>query len=384
MSKEAFEQLLKQYRDDNLQEGELEKLYAYIHEGNYPEVIDQWLDETFHNPAYAVHTRDYDPAQVFALLEARFEKKKRVFSWRIPAAAAAVILLLFMTILLQRRSKPDPGNTTAAIHFDAPPGKNGAVLTLANGSQILLDSSRNGLLTQQGNSRLLKEEGQLNYHKDRIAGKAETVYNVVTTPRGRQFKLVLADSTLVWLNAGSSIRFPTVFAGRERRVEVSGEAYFEVARAANIPFVVQLNRSEVVVLGTHFNVADYSDEDNVRTTLLEGAVKLRTAAQEMVLRPGQQARMERTSGHLSAKAVDTDQIIAWTRDRLSFGDTDFADLMRQISRWYDVDVVYTGKVPDIHIGGSLHRNVNLSIVLEFLGENGVHYNTNERTITILP
>jgi ferric-dicitrate binding protein FerR (iron transport regulator) len=383
MSKEEFEQLLKQYRDDNLQEGELEKLYAYIQEGSYPEVIDQWLDETFHNPAYAVHTKDYDPAEVFALLETRLEKKKRVFSWRTAAAAAAVILL-FATILLQRRSKPVPGKAMAAMHFDAPPGKTGAVLTLANGSQILLDSSRNGLLAQQGNSRLLKEEGQLNYHKDHIAGKALPVYNVVTTPRGRQFKLVLADSTLVWLNAGSSIRFPTVFAGKERRVEVSGEAYFEVARAANMPFVVQLKRSEVLVLGTHFNVADYSDEDNIRTTLLEGAVKLRTAAQEMVLRPGQQARMERASGHLSTKAVDTDQTIAWTRDRLSFGDTDFADLMRQISRWYDVDVVYTGKVPDIHIGGSLHRNVNLSIVLEFLGENGVHYNTSERTVTILP
>jgi ferric-dicitrate binding protein FerR (iron transport regulator) len=258
------------------------------------------------------------------------------------------------------------------------------VLTLANGNQILLDSSANGVLAQQGDARLLKEEGRLNYHKNGIAGGAAPVYNMVTTPRGRQFKLVLSDGTQVLLNAGSSIRFPTVFAGRERRVEISGEAYLEVAQTAEMPFVIQLNKSEVVVLGTQFNVTDYNDEDNARTTLLEGAVKLRTAAQEMVLRPGQQARMDRVHGHLSSKTVDTDQIIAWTRGRLSFDNTNFADLMRQISRWYDVDVVYKGTVPDIHIGGSLHRNVNLSIVMEFLGANGVHYNISDRTITILP
>jgi len=387
MNKEEFEQLLKQYRDNTLQEGDLEKLYAYIHAGNYPEVIDQWLDETFPDPAYAVHSKDYDPAEVFALLETRLDNRKPVFGWwkavAVTAAAAAVITL-FVTISRQPRSKPVPINVTAAGNFDAPPGKNGAVLTLANGSQILLDSSSNGVLAQQGSARLLKEEGRLNYHKDGVVGRGAPVYNMVSTPRGRQFKLMLSDGTQVLLNAGSSIRFPTVFAGSERRVEISGEAYLEVAQTADAPFVIQLNKSEVVVLGTQFNVTDYSDEDNSRTTLLEGAVKLRTDAQEMVLRPGQQARMERNSGHLSAKAVDTDQITAWTRNRLSFDKTDFADLMRQISRWYDVDVVYKGKVPDIHIGGSLHRNVNLSIVMEFLGANGVHYSISDRTITILP
>lgn len=378
---------MKQYRDNTLQEGDLEKLYAYIHAGNYPEVIDQWLDETFQDPAYAVHSKDYDPAEVFALLETRLDNRKPVFGWwkavAVTAAAAAVITL-FVTISRQPRSKPVPINVTAAGNFDAPPGKNGAVLTLANGSQILLDSSSNGVLAQQGSARLLKEEGRLNYHKDGVVGRGAPVYNMVSTPRGRQFKLMLSDGTQVLLNAGSSIRFPTVFAGSERRVEISGEAYLEVAQTADAPFVIQLNKSEVVVLGTQFNVTDYSDEDNSRTTLLEGAVKLRTDAQEMVLRPGQQARMERNSGHLSAKAVDTDQITAWTRNRLSFDKTDFADLMRQISRWYDVDVVYKGKVPDIHIGGSLHRNVNLSIVMEFLGANGVHYSISDRTITILP
>ncbi|MCF6402925.1 DUF4974 domain-containing protein [Chitinophaga filiformis] len=386
MKKEEFEQLLKQYRDDTLQEGDLEKLYACIREGSYPEVIDEWLDETFQNPVYAVHTKDYDPAEVFALLETRLEKKKQIFRWWKPVAAtaAAAAILLFVTISLQQRNKPVPINVTAATDFDAPPGKNGAVLTLANGSQILLDSSSNGVLAQQGDARLLKEEGRLNYRKDGIQGKGTPVYNMVTTPRGRQFKLMLSDGTQVLLNAGSSIRFPTVFAGRERRVEISGEAYLEVAQTADMPFVIQLNKSEVVVLGTQFNVTDYSDEDNSRTTLLEGAVKLRTAAQEMVLRPGQQVRMDRNNGHLSAKTVDTDQIIAWTRNRLSFDNTDFADLMRQISRWYDVDIVYKGKVPDIHFGGSLHRNVNLSIVMEFLGANGVHYSVSDRTITILP
>ncbi|PSL30992.1 FecR family protein [Chitinophaga ginsengisoli] len=386
MNKAEFEQLLKRYRDDTLQDGELEKLYAYIDEGTYPEVIDQWLDETFQDPAYAVHSKDYDPSAVFTLLEDRLEKKKRVFGWWKAAAAtaAAAVILLLVNISLQQRNKPVPINVTAAADFDAPPGKNGAVLTLANGSQILLDSSSNGVLAQEGNARLLKEEGRLNYHKNGIVRNATPVYNMVTTPRGRQFKLVLSDGTQVLLNAGSSIRFPTVFTGRERRVEISGEAFLEVAQTAEMPFVIQLNKSEVVVLGTQFNVTDYSDEDNARTTLLEGAVKLRTAMQEMVLKPGQQARMERNNGRLSSKTVDTDQIIAWTRGRLSFDNTNFADLMRQISRWYDVDIVYKGAIPDIHIGGSLHRDVNLSIVMEFLGTNGVHYNISDRTITILP
>jgi ferric-dicitrate binding protein FerR (iron transport regulator) len=206
----------------------------------------------------------------------------------------------------------------------------------------------------------------------------------MTTPKAKQYRLVLPDGTRVWLNAASSIRFPTAFRGRERRLEVSGEVYFEVAQDKNMPFVVQVDKTEIVVLGTHFDVMDYGDERTINTTLLEGAVKVRNGKQEILLTPGEQGSVERASGKLSSSPVDVDAVIAWTKGRISLANSDLSVLMRQISRWYDVDVKFQGKIPDLHVGGFINRDVDLSTVMEFLGENGVHYRTEGRTITILP
>jgi ferric-dicitrate binding protein FerR (iron transport regulator) len=206
----------------------------------------------------------------------------------------------------------------------------------------------------------------------------------MTTPRGKQYQILLEDGTKVWLNAASSIRFPAAFVGKERRVEVSGEAYFEVARNKNKPFIVQVNKTEIAVLGTHFDVMGYNDEKTISTTLLEGSVRITSGTQQVLLVPGEQGRMERATGKLSSSQVDVEQIIAWTKGKLCLVNSDFPVLMRQISRWYDVDVIFQGNPPNVHIGGFIHKDINLATVLEFLKGSGVHYTTEGKTITILP
>ena len=398
MSKKELEALFKKYLDGSITPAEFSRLYGIINSGYDQEALDGVLQELFLDPDYAVHTKDYDPKAIFTSLLATIDEQeeKEAFLapvvplyrrfWKIAAAAAVLLLAGSLYVWLNRPPAPQPVKVALEKEpFDAPPGRSGAILTLSNGEKVLLDSIGNGTVAMQGRTRLRKLGGQLNYKTVDAALPASAVfYNTMTVPRGRTFKLRLEDGTMVWLNAGSTIRFPTAFTGNERKVEVTGEAYFEVTPRAGMPFTVQLNDAAIEVLGTSFDVADYSDEKKMTTTLLKGAVKLRTGTQELVLTPGQEGNIEKQTGVLSAKEVDTDRAVAWTKGRLTIGNSDFAALMRQISRWYDVDVVFAGKVPDVRIGGYIHRDVNLSVVLEYLGDNGVRYKTAGKTITILP
>ncbi|HVI45125.1 MAG TPA: FecR domain-containing protein [Chitinophaga sp.] len=376
-----FRQLLRKYRDEKLTEEEITLLYDYIRQDQFADVMDEWLDETFNNPAYAGAAVDYDPELVFAGMREHMNTPKRALRWWKAAAAAAAILVFALLGYISYRPSPV---AEKEVVFDVPPGRQGATLTLSGGRKILLDSASDGLLANQGTASLRKTGYQLNYQSDNKLPVDTPVFNTVSTPRGRQFKLVLADGTQVWLNAGSEIRFPTAFSGKERKIELTGEAYFEVAGNAAVPFVVQLRDSRVVVLGTHFNITDYDDEKNTNTTLLKGAVKIQTKDNEVLVKPGLQVTIDKNTGAFSSKAVDTEQVIAWTKDKLVLGNTDFAVMMRSISRWYDIDLVYAGKVPELRVGGCLHRNVNLSVVLGFLEENGVHYTMSGKTVTILP
>ena len=416
MTDTRLKDLFKKYLDESITPEEFSQLYEMIRAGYDPESIDELLKTTFSDPGFAVNPEEYDRDEVFASLLATIEKKeakKPMLSpepapapviplyrkWRI-ATAAAVILLMAGSIYYLSRRQPSPDHPISQkkpTPFDAPPGHSGAILTLADGKHIRLDEAQNGSLTQQGNTSLVKQGGQLSYSaKDASSAAAptaspnnrsnapEVLYNTVTTPRGREFELVLADGTRVSLNAASTIRFPTTFTGKERRVEVSGEAYFEVTHNENMPFVVQVNSTEIAVLGTHFDVADYNDENNVSATLLEGSVKVSNGPQNTLLAPGEQARLDRTTSVLSRKKVNVEEVVAWTKGRLSFNNSDLPRLMRQISRWYDVDVIFGGNIPNVRIGGFLHRDVNLSTILDYLADNGVHYRTEGKTITILP
>ena len=303
--------------------------------------------------------------------------------------AAAVILLLPLSYyLLTRINHKEVALSldTVAMKAAIVPGRNKAVLTLADGTTIQLDSAANGQLTRQGNTQVIKRRnGQLSYQ---VAGPNSPVgintaigYNTMTTPRGGQYQLQLPDGTMVWLNAASSITYPTRFAGGERRVEVRGEAYFEVVKDPKMPFRVSLpdqaskqGAGEIEVLGTHFNVNGYSDEPVLTITLLEGAVKIDAS----VLKPGE------AYSNGKVKKVHTEEAVAWKNGYFQFDQADIRAVLRQLARWYDVEVRYEGKIPERKFGGEIQRDSNLSDVLKGLELSQVHFRLEGRTLTIIP
>jgi ferric-dicitrate binding protein FerR (iron transport regulator) len=268
---------------------------------------------------------------------------------------------------------------------DIPPGGNKAVLTLGDGSSITLDSAGNGLLASQGGTNVKQAgKGQLVYESGRSPESAP-VFNTVTTPRGGQFHIVLPDGTGVWLNAASSLRFPTAFTGKQRDVEITGEVYFEVAHNKQMPFVVKNGATEITVLGTHFNIMAYDDEKIMRTTLLKGAVKVTRGAREALLAPGQQARIGRVTGSLRvADDVDTEKELSWKNGYFQFENESLESIMRQVSRWYDVQVQYEGNSRGENFTGRLPRNANVSGVLKILALSGVKFRIEDKTIIVTP
>jgi ferric-dicitrate binding protein FerR (iron transport regulator) len=264
------------------------------------------------------------------------------------------------------------------------PGRNQATLTLADGRTVLLDQAHRGLLAQQGASQVQKTaDGQLRYAAGAAAGTA-LLFNTVATPRGGQYQLTLPDGSQVWLNAASSLRFPVAFTGTERRVELTGEAYFEVAKDAKHPFKVAARGAEVTVLGTHFDVQAYSDEPALAATLLEGAVQLRQGTQRALLRPGQQAHPQ-PDGTIQVLDVDVQHAIAWKNGYFVFNDEPIEAIMRQVARWYDVDVQYQGTLTDKDFNGKISRYKDAADVLRVLELTGaVHFTTQGHRITVQP
>ena len=267
------------------------------------------------------------------------------------------------------------------------PGTQGAILTLANGKQIVLDSAGNGTVAMQGTTSIINKDGLIVYD-DEKGTPDSLLYNTITTPKGRQYQIALADGSKVWLNAASSIRYPAAFTGKERTVEITGEAYFEVAHNAEKPFKVLVNDMEVRVLGTHFNVNSYEDEATVQTTLLEGSVKVSKNNASKILSPGQQAQvnndLSRDRSIKVLKDIDLDAVIAWKNGYFSFGQTDLGTLMRQIGRWYDVEIVYAGAIPRRRFGGEISRNTSLSQVLKALEESKVHFRIEGKKVIVQP
>ena len=305
---------------------------------------------------------------------------------------AAAVLLLAITgssyYLFQQQRRAaiarQQSNTT-----EIAPGHDGAILTLANGKKIVLDSAGNGVIAAQGNNAVIKNNGQLIYQGD-ATDTAASLMNTLTTPRGRQFALVLPDGSKVWLNAASSIRFPAAFRPSERTVAVNGEAYFEVAKVNDaqgkrIPFKVNINQHATVeVLGTHFNINAYTDENSIRTTLLEGSVKMTDGRQSALLAPGEQAIL--SAQHITLnRSADIAEATAWKNGTFTFnGRTDLAEVMLQLSRWYDVEIIYEGKVPDISFTGEMQRGLSLQQVTSGFSSMGVHFKIEGRKIIIQP
>lgn len=313
--------------------------------------------------------------------------------------AAACILLLAAGVGIWWQQKPAPqlSAVQSPVKSEVAPGKEGAVLTLADGSTVVLDSLGNGVVAMQNGSKLVLQNGQLVYNNGQSAAAA-MAYNIMTTPKGRQFKLMLPDGTGVWLNAASSLRYPVAFSGKERKVEIQGEAYFEVAKLTDpatgnrVPFKVQVNKkTEIEVLGTHFNINSYEEEGIVSTTLLEGAVKVLNEGRSALLQPGQQARVPGTKPAAGVKQqieiiahADVEKVMAWKNGVFNFQDATLAEVMRQLERWYDIEVVYEKGIPKLEFIGKMGRDLPLSDVLRGLEMSKVHFRIEGRKVVVLP
>lgn len=292
------------------------------------------------------------------------------------AAAVAVAAVLYFQHRPGASSEPAELAVTRESRADVAPGGAKAVLTLANGARVVLDSARNGALAIQGNSHVVKlSNGLMAYkptedHGGGAGRDAAMAYNTLATPRGGSYQLTLPDGSRVWLNSASSLTFPVEFTAGARRVTLEGEAYFEVTKNRLHPFIVQTHGIEIKDLGTRFNVMAYQDEPDIRTTLVEGAVRVARGQKNVLLKPGQQAIVAETGGKMIVTPADTDAAVAWKAGYFSFHHTDIYEIMRQISRWYDVDVSYADSL-DVSLNGHISRGVNASEVfrtLELTGE----------------
>jgi transmembrane sensor len=287
-------------------------------------------------------------------------------------AAAASIIIMLSTAAYFKFFNTDKQNTIVKNNHPlqqdiASPKVSKATITLANGQTVLLDSINTGTLVKQGAVNVEKTaDGQIIYN----GTATETVYNTLFNPRGSKVvSLTLNDGTKVWLNSESSLHYPVAFVGNERNVEITGEAYFEVAKDATKKFIVTGNGVNTEVLGTHFNVNTYEDESNVKITLLEGSVKIRKGQATGMLKPGQQAEV--SAAIKVVNGIDTDAVMAWKNGFFHFGNTSIQDLMKQLSRWYDIDIVYKSNIPQREFGGEISREANLSQVLKILNESKV-------------
>lgn len=317
--------------------------------------------------------------------------------------AAAILIILTTGILLYYMRNSTPAPIANAIKPGLQrknaivPGGSKALLTLADGSTIILDSAGSGALAIQGNTKVVKlADGRIIYDASQkvAGGKQQVAYNVLSTPRAAQYELILPDGTKVWLNAASSIKYPTAFTGKERVVEITGEVYFEVAKVFAhhsgpgnnkqekvMPFRVKAKGMDVEVFGTHFNVNAYDEEQTIRTTLLEGSVKVISGSRQVFIKPGEQAKLY-TSGALNIEHANLSETIAWKNGLFQFENASIQTVMRQVARWYDVEVVYEGQVTTDRFQGKLYRNTDISQLLKILELSGARFKIEGKKIIV--
>jgi transmembrane sensor len=336
-----------------------------------------------------------------------YKNQRKVLSMKW-GAVASVLLLFSIGGYFLFNSKNNPpveiaktGDKPMLPANDVAAGGNKAVLTLSDGSTINLDSAKNGTLTRQGNIKIIKgEDGQLIYYVDQ-ENSTMAGYNTISTPRGGRYEVVLSDGTKVWLNAASSLKFPASFNGKIRDVVLTGEGYFEVAPLirkggqGKVPFIVSVasplgdgRGMTVEVLGTHFNVNAYDDENSIATTLLEGSVRiekegsLNSKPQKVLLAPGEQADLTREGGLKINRQANIEEVVAWKDNNFEFNNTPVPVIMRQISRWYDVELDYKDALPARRFTGKISRNVNLNQLIDMLKYTGINMKVENKKITI--
>jgi ferric-dicitrate binding protein FerR (iron transport regulator) len=308
------------------------------------------------------------------------QKRWRTIRW----AAAAVFLLMSVgtAYFIAHRKKEPEKPETAAIPYkkDIQPGHNGAVLHLSNGETIILDSAQDGTLARQGTIKVVKEKELLKY-----VGKAdELIYNEINTAIGRQWQLALPDGTRVYLNASSSIHYPLQFTGAVREVEITGEVYFEVAHNPRQPFRVKVGNQLIEDLGTAFNVNAYQEEPVTKTTLVQGLVRVTKDGASLMVLPGQEVQAGEMSGLVLEKHANVEQALAWKNGYFDFNGLDTRAIMRQMARWYGIEVRYEGQPSTALFEGRMQRNLQLSQALTGLGKCGVYCRREGNTLIVLP
>ncbi|MGL5111333.1 MAG: FecR family protein [Flavobacterium sp.] len=386
--KEEFKKLMRQYVSGEISTDGKTRLLEMIDDPQYAKNLDAVLRKNYSK--IELVTPDADSTSRFitslkekihsAAVEEEATSTIPFYHWKKIFVAASVVLVLGVGLYKYVQKTELPAVVTVEKN-NITPGSTGAILTLADGSQIVLDSVVNGILANQNRTVVSKKDGALVYTGDK---NSTAVINRMTTPRGRQYQLVLADGTKVWLNASSSITFPTTFIQDQRKVAITGEAYFEVAKDKKHPFVVTANGSEVTVLGTHFNINSYRDEKSIKTTLLEGSVLVSKKNQKVLLQPGEQAELSRAGVLQVNKLENFDDVMAWRNGNFHFSNASLENVMNQLSRWYDVDVVFEKGLITRNFDGEISRDLNLNDVLKILETNNIHFKIEGKTLRVLP
>ncbi|WP_343707305.1 FecR domain-containing protein [Flavobacterium sp.] len=382
MNETEFLELLKKYQNGTLSHEDKDKLDAwYLHKASNSK---RQLSE-------------YELADSYEHLKSRLplaQKTKVINIWPRVAAAASIIVLLGAGIFYFAKSETAAKQENIQIVEKAKeiaPGGNRGILTLSNGKQIILsDISSKDIIAKEDQDEVtikMDANGVITYviNPDADISKENgNSFNTLSTPTGGQYNIVLADGTKVFLNAVSSIKYPTQFNGDQRVVELEGEAYFEVAKNKNKPFIVKSDNQTIEVLGTHFNVHAYDNESVVKTTLLEGSVAVSSKNQRAILKPGQQSNISDNAAKITIREVDTEAAIAWKNGRFKFDNADLKSVMKQLERWYGIKVEYRGDVSDVRFNGGTFRNKNLSEVLKVLELSNIKFKVEGKTIIVYP
>ena len=397
MSESRLEYLFKCYINNKYSGPEEEELMVLLSNPENEEQVQILMDRFMENTRHEIQMSDQAAVSILNNILKKgkrfvIQKKnsKTVYTFWLGLAASVLVILGGAYFISDKKeyaiAKEDSSSSvglTTEKSAKILPGGHHAVLTTSDGKAIILDSMPNGLLTQQGNTDVKKLGGLLEY-KAPASFIRDTVisYNTVSTPRGGQYQIVLSDGSKVWLNAASSIRFPTAFSGSLREVELTGEAYFEVAKNKEKPFQVKVRDMKIAVLGTHFNVKAYEDEAETKTSLLEGSVKIIQGKEVGLLKPGQQAVINFKDDKVKIATADMVEVIAWKNGLFRFEGANIETIMREIGRWYDVEIVYAGKVPMRRFEGKINRNAGLSEVLRILELSNVKFSIAGKKIIV--
>lgn len=397
MEKSRLRQLLTDYSVGTISGPDLETLLDYVATHHGDTDLDSLLAEMLEDTELDFDLRVDSEGLYRRIVEhPRFSEQpetlKRRQWWWYGAAAAVLITGVMLLIQTDPVNEPDravsvPSVVTRTV-TTAPSDR--PILRLAGGEVIDLDSASNGMLAVEDGTQIIFDGKALHYEGELVDANGEIMRNTIVTPKGRQYQLVLPDGSRIWLNAATTLTYPVKFSKNKREVEIRGEAYFEVEKTADWPFIVKTTSQQIEVLGTHFNVSAYDDDELAKTTLVEGRVKVasssegRLASREKVLKPGQQAITLRGSDHITIGGIDTEEVISWKENLFVFNNEEISEVMKKVSRWYDVEVEYLDGMAGKRIGGSIPRLSHVEELMEALKATGLlHYKMKGGTVVVM-